>query len=124
MAAFGLEVTKEEANVKLIEIKTRLMTNDFIKNPFSSKMVKRGKDFYVVCIEPVYPRFYLFAVFPLLIWLLFPKGAVGVIAAIIFFAMAFIGLWWWDKFYFLLFKMATKNGVKYVSAEETLKRVV
>ena len=124
MASFGLEVTKREAHQKIQEIRTRLLSDDFVKNPFQSKIRLNGKDFYVVCIEPLYPPLFWFAVFPLLIFLMFSGRWFGMLSGVIGAFMALLGLWWSNWFYFLLFWFATKKGVKYVSARDSLRRVV
>lgn len=124
MATFGLEVTDGSAHAPILKIKERLDNDSLLKNPFEAKVRAWGSDFYVVHIKPVYPPVFYFAVFPLFLFLIFPREWYGVVAGVIAGLMAVLALWWWNRFYFFLFWLATKKNVRYVPAAEALRRVV
>jgi hypothetical protein len=124
MAVFGLLANNKQAHAKITDIRMRLLQDNFIKNPFVSKIKKSNCDLYVISIKPIWPPLYLMGVFPLLIALVWPGTWYGIISIIITLGMAFIGLWWSSWFYYLLFYWATRGKVKYLSASKTLERVM
>ena len=124
MVAFGLQVTKKEATPVIMDIRRRLLVENIIKNPFNGKITAHGKDFFSIVLTPVYPQVYLFSMFPLAISFIF----WGTTAAAISFwggvAIASTYIFWSNSLYFLLFYYKTKGGVRYVSPQKTLARVV
>lgn len=124
MVSFGLEVTKPEAINEILNIRTRLLVDDFVKNPFQGKITAHGKNFFTVILEPIYPAFYLGSIFPFFSSMLFHQYAISKWLVGLGFIMLGGYIFWWDRFYFLLFWYKTKRGVRYVSPAECLKRVV
>jgi hypothetical protein len=124
MAAFGLQITNPEGVKEIMQIRQNLLIDDIVKNPFNGKITAHGKDFFTVVLDPVWPKVYLFAWLPLFTAALFWGTLGGTIslwlAAFIFVTRVF----WTNSFYFLLFYIKTKGGVKYVPAKEALARVV
>ena len=124
MACFGIETKNAFAQVKVIEIVGRLKCDDFIKNPFKSKVKQYRKNMWAVCIEPLYPQFYLWSIFPAIIYVMFPGfwfGKASLAVALVMFSLA---VFWANWFYFLMFAFVTKGGVRYVSKDKLLWQVV
>ena len=124
MVCFGIETKHKEANAKVAGIALRLRSDNLIKNPFTSRMKQQEPGLWVINIEPIYPpvgRLFMLPLLPVLVW---PGSWVawagGSIAALMF----SINLWWTKSFYYLMFLAATRGGVKYVSPERLIERVV
>lgn len=124
MASFGLESKNDEAVAKIMEVRRNLLVENLIKNPFNGKITAHGKDFFTVIMDPVYPRFYLLGWFPAIIGLLFMGTWYGNALLVVAAIMLCCSILWSSVFYYLLFYLVTKRGVRYVSAQEALKRVV
>lgn len=124
MVAFGLIVKDDEATSTVMSIRKNLLVDNILKNPFNGKITAHGKDFFSVILEPVYPKVYLFSFFPLLISILTVGHWYGYVAFYIGLVMLCMRVFWTNTLYFLLFYIKTKGKVRYVSARETLRRVV
>lgn len=124
MVAFGLEIKNKDAIPAIMEVRKKLLVDSLIENPFYGKITAHGKDFFTVVLDPVYPRVYLFSVFPGLIAFLGFGRWWGTLSLVIFSLMLFTRVFWSDWLYFLLFKYKTKGGVRFVNAHDSLRRVV
>lgn len=124
MVSFGLVVKKPEAIQKILKIRENLQIDNIVQNPFNGKIIAHKKDFFVVVMEPVYPRVYLLSFVPFFFTVFFWGSWFGWLAYTISMAMVLTRIFWWNRFYFLLFWIVTKRGVSFVSAEETIARIV
>lgn len=123
MATFGIDATGEEANRKVRTIADRLGSDNLLKNPFVAKAVEYAPGSWAFSITPVYPNIGYFFIFPLLIFILRPRG-LGYLALLAAGVMLLINLWWAPRFYAFLFSLATKRRSQYVAAGTVLDRVV
>lgn len=124
MVAFGIEVRDEKATQKILDVRTNLLVNDIVRNPFNGKITAHGKNFFTVIMNPVYPRVYLASIFPLAVSLLFGSGFWRTLLLIIGIVMLGTSVFWSNRFYYLLFRYKTGKGIRYVPPNEALERVV
>ena len=124
MVVFGIEVKDDKAVGRIMEVRNRLLIEDLFKNPFNGSIVSRGPRFFVVSLEPVYPKVYWYSLIPFVLSMMFyPHWASKALFFIAFLMVATV-IFWSRWFYFMLFYHITKGKVKYVSTQETLKRVI
>lgn len=112
----------------MMETHQRLQSKSIVKNPFFGS-IKKGKgvfvDYYIVDIEPVYPRVYLFGWFPLIIAFFFARFFM-IFVAIFFFSTIVL----WSKFFMFTFlkKGLRKHGflgtTKLVLSPKIEKRII
>lgn len=124
MVAFGIEVRKAKATQAILDVRTNLLVNDIVRNPFNGKITAHGKNFFTVIMNPVYPRVYLASVFPLAVSLIGWGSWWGNVLFIVGLVMLSTSVFWSNRFYYLLFRYKAGNGIRYVPPGEALERVV
>lgn len=133
MATLGIETeTNIGVNVFMQQSNERLQNDNIVKNPFNGRIKKiysnKGKDSYVIIMNPIYPRIYLIGLFLMVVPLFFTGFYVSwwlLPGAIIF----SLGIFWSKIFVLLglfigLRKHGYKGKVKYLSNNEIIRRMV
>lgn len=124
MVAFGIEINNPKATEKILEVRTNLLVNDIVRNPFNGKITAHGKNFFTVIMNPVYPRVYLASAFPIAAAVFWWGSWWATILFIIGLVMFSTAVFWSNRFYYLLFRYKTGKGIRYVPPGEALERVV
>jgi len=128
MAYLGLEVEETEAIDKyFMEVKERLKSNDVARNPFNGCLfkIKERKALYIIVMSPLWPRFYITGVLPLLLGLVLNIEWI-IIGGLLILSMAFF---WSNTFIYLMLKMGLRKKhirtkLKKVKTDELLTRLI
>lgn len=133
MAVFGIQTEKNRAAKKFMrDSHERLQRPSIITNPFEGHIVKVSDsssadvDYYVVDIEPVYPKFYYMGLLGIFLALVFGNINAWLIPGSIIFLMGIF----WNKFWFYIMlrlglrKAGYKSRVRIVNNELLIRKMI
>lgn len=134
MAIFGVETDRAAIVRKYMrESNERLQKKSMISNPFYGRIVRvpssdQVKDYYVVDMDPVYPKIYLIGIFTMIVALFFTgfRLTYWLVPSFVFFSC---GIFWSKYFYYVMLKLGLKKAgynkkLKLITSNATISRLI
>jgi len=127
MVIFAFETEESVELLRFIyETNVRLEEKNLVKNPFEGKIHTLIPNTYIVRMEPVYPKFYLFGLLAFMVTVFFARSWVWYIPSLAILSTYFL----WSRYFYYIFiilgsrKAGHKNRLKLITGQETLSRLI